>query len=74
MTEPSREVRGEFQGRPYVVRLAHRSESPEEQHGAPKWWVLEFDGSRIVLMTAAAADKPEFVLRRAEERLRSIFG
>jgi hypothetical protein len=34
---PLDEVRGEFEARPYVVRLGYLSTEPDEQHGAPNW-------------------------------------
>ena len=71
---PLERVDGEFQGKTFVVRLGHLSEEPDEQKGAPKWWMLEFGGKRSVLMVAAPGDRSDYVARRAEERLLLLYG
>jgi hypothetical protein len=71
---PPDEVCGEFQGRPFVVRLGHLSTEPDEQPDAPKWWIVEFEGKRAVLMTAAPNDPADYVARRAQERLLLLYG
>ena len=71
---PLERVDGEFQGRPYVVRLGHLSAEPGEQPGAPEWWIVEFEGKRAVLMTAEPGDTADYVARRAGERLLLLYG
>jgi hypothetical protein len=71
---PLERVEGVFQGKTFVVRLGHLSAEPDEQHGAPKWWIVEFDGKRTALMTAAPGDTADYVARRAEERLPLLYG
>ncbi len=71
---PLERVDGEFQGKTFVVRLGHLSAEPDEQQGAPNWWIVEFEGKRAVLMTAAPGDTADCVARRAEERLRLLYG
>ena len=71
---PLERVDGQFEGRPYVVRLGHLSEEPDEHQGAPKWWIVEFGGKRAVLMMAAPGDTADYVARRAGERLLMLYG
>lgn len=71
---PLERVDGEFQGKPFVVRLGHLGEELDEQPGAPKWWIVEFEGQRVVLMTAEPGDTAYYVARRAGERLLLLYG
>ncbi len=74
MTTPDRQLRGDFQGKPFSVHLVHRNHPQDQRERQLQWWLLEFDGFRIDLMRAGSSDTNAFVLRRAEARLRSIYG
>jgi hypothetical protein len=71
---PLERVDGQFQGKTFVVRLGRLGEEPDQQESAPKWWIVEFDGKRFVLMVAAPGDTAEYVARRTGERLLLLYG